>query len=229
MLGVLMARRTRLAAGASVPDRLIDAAEKLYGEHGVKAVSLRQISVAAGTGNNNAVQYHFGDAAGLIRAILAKRAPGVDIRRKQLLAKCAKAGPLTTRALVHALYIPAIDHVNERGERALARFILALCSTAEGAEHLADIERRMPACMQILELLRQLNGALPVRLLRERIRLAFLMFLNSVFNRLRPYADHDLDDELIENALDMASAAISAPTGDYVNALIKADECSRRS
>jgi len=47
----------------------------LFGERGSDGVSLRQISSAAGTANNYAVQYHFGDLLRLIRAITKKRMP----------------------------------------------------------------------------------------------------------------------------------------------------------
>src|SRR3546814_2769538 len=40
--------------------RILQAAEDCFGEHGIDAVSLRQIAIAAGQGNTAAVQYHFG-------------------------------------------------------------------------------------------------------------------------------------------------------------------------
>jgi len=40
-------------------DKLMDAAERLYAEHGFAAVSIRQISDAAGQRNKSIVQYHF--------------------------------------------------------------------------------------------------------------------------------------------------------------------------
>jgi len=67
-----MPHNSQVRADISVPDRLIEAAEALYGRHGLEGVSLRQISFSAGTGNNYAVQYHFGGVAGLIRAILRR-------------------------------------------------------------------------------------------------------------------------------------------------------------
>jgi AcrR family transcriptional regulator len=54
-----------------VRERLIRAAESLFAERGLDAVSLREILAAAEVGNSSAVQYHFGDRSGLVRAVLA--------------------------------------------------------------------------------------------------------------------------------------------------------------
>ena len=79
---------------ASVAERLIETAEDLYGRLGIEGVSLRQISTAAGTGNNYAVQYHFGDADGLIEAIHRERIPEVERSRARLLSAAKAAGRL---------------------------------------------------------------------------------------------------------------------------------------
>ena len=43
---------------------LLNTAERLFAEHGVAAVSNRQICEAAGQGNNYAIGYHFGSREG---------------------------------------------------------------------------------------------------------------------------------------------------------------------
>ena len=40
--------------------QLLLAAERLFAEHGLAGVSLRQISIEAGSSNNSAIRYHFG-------------------------------------------------------------------------------------------------------------------------------------------------------------------------
>ena len=83
---------------------------------------MRQISVSAGTGNNYAVQYHFGGVAGLVRAILMRRIPEIEMRMALLLARTKADGRLAeTRALVELLFRPLFDHVDRRGERSHAR------------------------------------------------------------------------------------------------------------
>ncbi len=63
------------------------AAERLFAEHGIEGVSLRQIGSAAGNANNSAVRYHFGSKDALIRAILGYRLPGLHQRRIQLIER----------------------------------------------------------------------------------------------------------------------------------------------
>ncbi|SFK89635.1 transcriptional regulator, TetR family [Streptosporangium canum] len=66
-------------------ERLIAAAEELFSTRGIGAVSLNEIVRAAGARNATALQYHFGDRAGLLRAVLDKHARDVDERRHAML------------------------------------------------------------------------------------------------------------------------------------------------
>jgi Bacterial regulatory proteins, tetR family len=60
-----------LSSDRSVSTRqaILSAAERLFAERGMYAVSNRQISEAAGQGNNAAACYHFGTRTDLLRAI----------------------------------------------------------------------------------------------------------------------------------------------------------------
>lgn len=68
--------------------RLIAAAEGLFAERGIDGVSLREINVAAGQRNTTALQYHFGDRTGLLKAVLARHRPGIEEHRHRLLDSC---------------------------------------------------------------------------------------------------------------------------------------------
>lgn len=65
--------------------RLVRAAERLFAERGIDVVSLREINRASGARNAIAVQYHFEDRAGVVRAIFDKHLPAVEARRHALL------------------------------------------------------------------------------------------------------------------------------------------------
>ena len=91
---------------STVPDALIRAAEDLFAARGSDAVSLRDVVTAAGVSNASAVQYHFGDRRGLIRAILEKHEPAVDRHREQLLDAYTAGGGNDMRTLASALVIP---------------------------------------------------------------------------------------------------------------------------
>ncbi|WP_204054782.1 TetR/AcrR family transcriptional regulator, partial [Planomonospora parontospora] len=90
--------------------RLVAAAERLFAEKGIEGVSLREINAAAGQRNSTALQYHFGDRAGLLAAVLAKHQPEVEVRRHQLLDEYEARGGLPAaearRTLAAALVRP---------------------------------------------------------------------------------------------------------------------------
>ena len=94
-----------------VPDALIRAAERLFAERGSDQVSLREITAEAGATNASAVQYHFGDRRGLIRAVLAKHDADVERRRHGLLDAYDEADEPDVRALAHALVQPLADEL----------------------------------------------------------------------------------------------------------------------
>lgn len=82
---------------------------------GVDGASLNEIKRAAGQRNAMALQYHFGDRAGLLRAVLDKHLPAVDARREVLLQQYedsgdsdrGSGGDADLRSLAAALVLPA--------------------------------------------------------------------------------------------------------------------------
>ncbi|GAA1549226.1 TetR/AcrR family transcriptional regulator [Actinomadura kijaniata] len=101
-------------------ERLLDAARRLYAERGLDAVSLREINQAAGARNATAVQYHFTDRAGIVRAIFARHSPQVDAGRHALLDAIEAAGETDLRAFAAALVRPlAALLADEDGRRFL--------------------------------------------------------------------------------------------------------------
>jgi len=69
----------------STREKLLDTARQLFAERGVEHVSLREISRAAEQRNVSALQYHFGDREGLLRAVMEPFLREVDARRNALL------------------------------------------------------------------------------------------------------------------------------------------------
>ena len=90
---------------------LIEVAERLFAEHGIESVSLRDISSAAGQRNHSAAQYHFGDRAGLVAAVFSHRMASVNERRHALLDRLAADDDL--EALVDATVRPLLEVVVE--------------------------------------------------------------------------------------------------------------------
>ncbi|MDL4817220.1 TetR/AcrR family transcriptional regulator [Actinomadura opuntiae] len=79
------ARQDRAAATREL---ILVTAERLFAEEGL-SVSNRQVSAAAGQGNNSSVGYHFGDRVELVRAILQRHSPPVERLRAELVADAA--------------------------------------------------------------------------------------------------------------------------------------------
>jgi AcrR family transcriptional regulator len=103
-------------------EALIRAGERLFGERGIGAVSLREVAAEAGQGNNSAVRYHFGSRQGLVDAIFTYRMELIDQRRRAMLAD-AGADP-DLRTLVQALVFPLAESIgHEDGVSWYARFI----------------------------------------------------------------------------------------------------------
>lgn len=105
------------SAMSDTRERLLDAAEALYAARGVDAVSLREILQEAGARNATAVQYHFGDRAGIIRAIFARHAPEVEARRHALL-DAYEDGEQGVRPLAAALVRPMAARLADESGRA---------------------------------------------------------------------------------------------------------------
>lgn len=87
-------------------DQIIRAAEELFAARGIDGVSLREINRAAGQSNTGAVQYHFGDRDGLVRALIDKHRRDTEPRRHALLDQYEETGNDDLRALAAALVSP---------------------------------------------------------------------------------------------------------------------------
>ncbi|HEY2500427.1 MAG TPA: helix-turn-helix domain-containing protein, partial [Mycobacterium sp.] len=113
-------RTVRTERASSTQEAILVAAERLYAEHGMFAVSNRQVSEAAGQGNNAAVGYHFGTKADLVRAIEQKHRGPVEQLREQMVAELLASGPQNgqvaeMRDWVACLVRPLTDHLADLG------------------------------------------------------------------------------------------------------------------
>jgi AcrR family transcriptional regulator len=99
-------RDSSATATAPTPERLINAAERLFAEHGIDGISLREINRVAGARNASALQYHFRDRDGLLRAVMAKHHGEVEARRHAMLDAYEADGRPDVRTLAGALVRP---------------------------------------------------------------------------------------------------------------------------
>ena len=95
---------------AETKERILDAAETLFMEHGYEATSLRALTAAAGV-NLAAVNYHFGTKEELFQAVLTRRLDPMNQRRLELLTRLEAESapkPLPCDRILSALLVPAL-------------------------------------------------------------------------------------------------------------------------
>ncbi|WP_431236799.1 TetR/AcrR family transcriptional regulator [Mycolicibacterium aichiense] len=141
---------TRTDRASLTREAILTAAERLFAEHGVFAVSNRQVSEAAGQGNNAAVGYHFGTKTDLVRAIEHKHAIPVERLREQRVA--TMAGSAELRDWVECLVLPLTDHLTELGNPTwYARFAAQVMADPAYQKTVTRDALALPALITVLE------------------------------------------------------------------------------
>ncbi|GAA5234571.1 TetR/AcrR family transcriptional regulator [Verticiella sediminum] len=104
---------TAAAVGANTPERILQAAERLFSERGVDGVSLREITAAAGV-NSAAAHYHFGSKDEVLKELFALRARPIAERRVELLGqlKYNRQGRPALEDVLRAFLWPGLEALN---------------------------------------------------------------------------------------------------------------------
>ena len=105
--------------------RLLDAAERLVGERGVDAVSLRAINAEAGS-NVAAAHYHFGSKEALVRAVLDRRMTVLAEERFRQLDALDHARAPVPRDVAAVFVRPLFDLAADPAGARYVRFLAAL-------------------------------------------------------------------------------------------------------
>lgn len=89
-------------------DRILDAAETLFAQHGFDATSLRMITTSAGV-NLASVNYHFQSKNALIEAVLTRRIAPLNRERLEMLASVEARNEFPSlEDVVHAFVAPVV-------------------------------------------------------------------------------------------------------------------------
>jgi AcrR family transcriptional regulator len=125
--------------GETTRHRILDAAQKLFSEHGSNGVSLRAITAEAGA-NSAAANYHFGSKTSLLEAVFARHATGIADERKALLQECRvePARPPLLEQIVRAFLDPGMR--GQHGGKGFARFRARIL--AENTEQAQELYAR---------------------------------------------------------------------------------------
>jgi AcrR family transcriptional regulator len=120
-------RKLEREAPVATKDRILDAAEALFMEHGFEATSLRSITAAAGV-NLAAVNYHFGSKEELFQAVLTRRLDPMNQERVDLLSaleRAAAPAAVSCEQILSAMFVPALRLARdpERGGKNFLRLL----------------------------------------------------------------------------------------------------------
>jgi AcrR family transcriptional regulator len=195
------------ATDLKLTDRLVEVGERLIGEQGLAGTSLRQIAAEAGSKNHFAVQYHFGDRDGLIRAIIERHVPEFETRRSVLLLKLGHACMDDLRQVVELVFRPMFEV-----RRSVPRFMLALSMSNAGWHDLEVFADAMPLTNHILSRIYALVPHVPDRILRQRLqKLTYMMMVTACGAESDEGAASELTPAMLDDTFNMATAALSAP------------------
>ena len=168
---------------------LLDAAERLFAEYGVYAVSNRQISEAAGQGNKTAVTYHFGTKVDLVRALIRRHAEQIESIRVRMLADIGDSTEL--RDWVDCSVRPVTRHLEELGCPSwYARFIAQV--TADPALYAIAEEEfygASPSLSKLEEGLTRCVPGLPAEVRADRADMTRHLIVQVSVDRERALAD----------------------------------------
>ena len=116
--------------GRSTQERIFSAAERLFAEHGIDAVSTRDIIDAAGV-NSGSIHYHFGSREQLIVALVERRAGYLGVQRDRYLDELEASGEINLRSVVDVLVRPTAELAQHPDGRHHAGFIVAVSNKRE--------------------------------------------------------------------------------------------------
>ncbi|MGW0162806.1 TetR family transcriptional regulator [Mycobacterium sp. NPDC003323] len=178
------ARPLRTERASITREAILTAAERLYAEHGVFAVSNRQVSEAAGQGNNAAVGYHFGTKADLVRAIEQRHREPIEHIRQRLVAQTGAHTDL--RGWVTCLVRPLTDHLAELGDPTwYARFAAQAMTDPAYRGIVVKDALSSPSLVQVIDGINRCLPQLPADVTYERNIMARNLLMHSCADRER--------------------------------------------
>jgi AcrR family transcriptional regulator len=188
----------------SVRQRLMDASEQLFAEHGWNAVSIRTIVSAAGV-NLAALHYHFGSKEQLLSEIFIARAKPIAEERVRLLSEIDLRNSPSLERILEAFLRPALTIGSDQrfGGRAFVKLRARLATEPE------QVSRRILSNAfdeSSSEFLEALALALP-DLPRADLEWRFHFMLGAMFytmadaGRIQSLTDGRCDPGRVEDAL----------------------------
>lgn len=158
MAGVARQRRTNKERRGESQEKILDAAEALFGSRGFNGVSVKEIADAAGV-DASLLHYYFATKAGLHAAVLARRADEVNGLRMASMQRYAEAhkGRLTVEGVLRAYLEPTFEFARAHGAGRLnyLNVVARLNSNPAGAVPGVETTPFDPVIQHFIALLRE--------------------------------------------------------------------------
>jgi AcrR family transcriptional regulator len=186
---VTAARVLRNDRSTGTREAILSAAERLFAERGMYAVSNRQISEAAGQGNNAAACYHFGTRTDLLRAIESKHRVPIEELREQMLAGIGNSSEL--RDWVGTLVHPLTDHLAALGNPSwYARFAAQAMADPTYRQVVTKDALGSPMLVRAIDGINRCLPDLPKRVRFERMVMARNLLMHTCAEHEGELAEH---------------------------------------
>ncbi len=185
-----MARHpSNLPSGPSTQLKAV--ALKLFAEHGVDGVTVRQIAQAAGQKNHAALTYHFGSKEALVRELIVDGARAIDARRNAALdAAVLAGGPSTVCEVMEILVETSIDPDPPKWGECYNRFVVGLQLSDRALFMDALAGQWNSGYQRCLEIVRTLVDDVPANALNQR-----LVFMGGALGGILAGRETELADQ----------------------------------
>lgn len=204
-------------ARGDVRGDLVAAAERLFVDRGLDAVSLREVVAEAGATNASAIQYHFGGRSGLVRAVLDKHAPAVEARRHALLDAYEARGVDDLRELAAAYVRPLAAELDDADGGPGYLQLLADLMNRPNLSFATDAEDPTDSTARWRALVAPLLDPEAVRLHRRFVAMQFT--LTDLARRARNRPD-GATARYTSHLVDLVTAVLTAPLSDETRRLV---------
>ncbi|MGV0718681.1 helix-turn-helix domain-containing protein [Mycolicibacterium sp. XJ662] len=204
------ARSVRTDRASVTREAILTAAERLFAEHGVYAVSNRQVSEAAGQGNNAAVGYHFGTKLDLVRAIEQKHRISIEQLLERMVAQTADSTEL--RDWIACMVCSLTEHLEQLGNPTwYARFAAQALADPAYQKIVVRDALASPALQQVVGGITRCLPNLPMAVVTERNIMVRNLMMHTCADFERAFAEGA--DTARTNWRSVASGLIDAIVG----------------
>jgi AcrR family transcriptional regulator len=188
-------------------DMIKQAALRLFSEHGVDGVTVRQIAEAAGQKNHAAVGYHFGSKEELVRAVIIHGARLIDEVRNAMLDEMeARGGPKSVIEIVDLLVRSSLLADNPPWSACYNSFIVVAQLSNRRLVAKALGGRWNSGYQRCLDHLRKLSPNVPRAIMNQRLIFMGAALGGILASRERELADRSRKHPMWESAATLKHA-----------------------